>query len=266
MSKPLQGQWSLVTGASSGIGLALARELARRGSHIVLVARDSARLETAASALAEELGVRTEVVSADLVDPQSRASLATELAARGLVIDVLVNNAGVGAWGEFAYTNLDEERRLVELNVLSYMALTKLALPGMLSRRRGRILNVASTAGFFPGAHMAAYYASKAFVVSFSQAVARELVGSGVSLTCLCPGPVRTRFIEGLDIWLFHTPLVLDASRVARAGVDGLLAGRRIVVPGFLNWLIVESGRFSPRRMGEAIAGYLNQSAGRDRT
>jgi short-subunit dehydrogenase len=261
MSKPFQGQWSLVTGASSGIGLALARELARRGSHVVLVARNRAQLETAASTMVEEFDVRTEVLTADLADPHSPDALAAELSARGLAIDVLVNNAGVGAWGEFAYTKLEEERRLVELNVLSYMALTKLVLPGMLSRRRGRILNVASTAGFFPGAHMAAYYASKAFVLSFSQSVARELGGSGVSVTCLCPGPVRTHFIEGQDMRLFRTPLVLDASRVAEAGVAGLLAGRRIVVPGFLNWLIVESGRFSPRRMGEAIAGYLNRSS-----
>src|SRR5262249_54951879 len=150
-----------------------------------------------------------------------------------------------------------------ELNVLAMMALTKLMLPGMVSRRRGRILNVASTAAFFPGAHMAAYYASKAFVLSFSEAIAHELSRSGVSVTALCPGPVRTRFIDGEDSRPFHTPLLLGAARVAEAGVKGLLAGRRIVIPGFRNWLIVEAGRFSPRRLSEAIAGYLNESVER---
>ena len=263
MKKPLQEQWSLVTGASSGIGLELARALARRGSHLVLVARDRARLEKAAADLAREWSVQAEVLSADLAQPDSPATLFAELSRRGRAIDVLVNNAGVGVWGEFASTSLADERRLVELNVLASMGLTKLFLPGMVARRRGRVLNVASTAGFFPGARMAAYYASKAFVVSFSQAIASELGGSGVSVTALCPGPVRTAFIEGQDMRLFHSPLVLGAARVAEAGVRGLLAGRRIVIPGWRNWLIVELGRISPRRFSEAIAGYLNQPVGR---
>ena len=263
MKKPLEGQWSLVTGASSGIGLELARALGRRGSHLVLVARDRTRLVAAAEGLAREWSVEAEVVSADLAQPDSPAALFAELSARGRAIDVLVNNAGVGVFGEFASTDFQDEKKLVELNVLAAMALTKLCLPGMMRHRRGRILNVASTAGFFPGPHMAAYYASKAFVLSFSQAVARELEGSGVSVTSLCPGPVRTGFTEGQDIRLFHTPLVMDATRVAEAGVRGLLAGRRIVVPGILNWLLVELGRISPRRLSEAIAGYLNQPVGR---
>lgn len=263
MKKALEGQWSLVTGASSGIGLELARALARRGSHLVLVARDRTRLEGAAAGLSRAWSVQAEVASADLAQPDAPAALLAELSARGRAIDVLVNNAGVGVFGEFASTRLQDEKKLVELNVIAAMALTKLFLPGMMARRRGRILNVASTAGFFPGPHMAAYYASKAFVLSFSQAVAKELGGSGVTVTSLCPGPVRTGFTEGEDIRLFHTPLVLDASRVAEAGVRGLLAGRRIVVPGILNWLLVELGRISPRRWSEAIAGYLNQPVGR---
>jgi uncharacterized protein len=262
MNKPLKGQWSLVTGASGGIGLELARELAKRGSHLVLVARDRTRLEAAAAGVARQGGVRAEFVSADLASPDSPAMLAAELAARGLAIDVLVNNAGVGLWGDFARTHLEDERRLVDLNVLACMALTKLVLPGMMSRRRGRILHVASSAAFFPGPHMSVYYASKAFMLSFSLAMAHELIGSGVTVTCLCPGPTRTGFAEGQDMRLFHTMLVRDAAPVARAGVRGLLAGRRIVVPGFPTWFLIEFARFSPRRVVEAIAGYLNQPVG----
>jgi short-subunit dehydrogenase len=262
MSTPLRGQWSLVTGASSGIGREVARELARLGSHLGLVARDRSRLESTAAELARDFGGRAEVLVADLANPDSPAALGADLAARGIAIDVLVNNAGVGAWGDFAHTSLADERRLVELNVLAYMALTKLVLPGMLARRRGRILNVPSTAAFFPGPHMSAYYASKAFVLSFSQAVASEVSGSGVTVTCLCPGPTRTRFAEGQDMRLFHSPLVLDARPVARAGVNGMLAGRRVVVPGAFNWLLEETARISPRRLAEAIVGYLNRPPG----
>ena len=219
MKKTLKGQWSLVTGASSGIGLELARELAKQGSNLVLVARDRTRLEAAATSLARDWGVQAEVLPADLARPDSPAALTAEISARGLQVDVLVNNAGIGLWGEFARTSLDDERRLIELNVLACMALTKLVLPGMLARRRGRILNVASTAAFFPGPQMAAYYASKAFVLSFSQAVAHELSGSGVTVTSLCPGPVRTAFIEGNR----HSPLPHSAR--PRCGARG--AGRR---------------------------------------
>jgi len=177
-------------------------------------------------------------------------------------VDVLVNNAGYGTSGPFETTELRTELDLLQVNVVALTHLTKLLLPAMLAAKRGRILNVASTAAFQPGPFMAVYYASKAYVLSFSEALAEELSGTGVTVTTLCPGPVPTGFQAraGVDLKkVVRTPLVMDAAAVARAGYVGLMKGKRLVVPGLGNKLLVQSERFAPRRLVTKIARFLQE-------
>jgi len=262
--RPLDGWCALVTGASAGIGWEISRRLAARGACLVIVARDRARLEKAAATLAREHGVIADALVADLADSASPGTIAADLGARGMTIDILVNNAGYGLTGRFSQTSLEEERTLIRVDVDAVLALTKLFLPGMLERRRGRILSVASTAAFFPGPLMSTYYASKAFVLSWSTSLASELEGSGVTATCLCPGPTRTDFAAraGNDATrLFRTPLVMNADAVAEAGVRAMLRAKAIVVPGFLNQLLVQSARITPRWLVTRISRHLNENA-----
>ncbi|MFI5178793.1 MAG: SDR family NAD(P)-dependent oxidoreductase [Vicinamibacterales bacterium] len=238
---------TLITGASSGIGEALAHEFARRRSDLVLVARSGDKLRTLADALTRAHGVKAHVVVADLAAPGSAARVVDHVRAIGRV-DVLVNNAGFATFGPFVDTDLPTEIDEIRLNVETLTELTKRLLPDVLAAR-GKILNVASTAAFQPGPLMAVYYATKAYVLSFSEALGEELRGSGVTVTCLCPGPTRTGFQsragqEGarlLEIGL------MDAEAVAGAAVRGLFRGRRVIVPGVLNRLGVWVVRFSPR-------------------
>ena len=178
---------ALVTGASSGIGLELATLLAKDRHDLVLVARGRERLDGVARGLTEEFGVAATVLPADLTDPSAPIDIALALAERKLAIDILVNNAGFGVYGFFAQTPLEKELAMIQVNITALTHLTKLLLPGMLERRRGRILNVASTAAFQPGPLMAVYYATKAYVLSFSEALANETAGTGVTVTALCP-------------------------------------------------------------------------------
>jgi short-subunit dehydrogenase len=255
---------ALVTGASSGIGLELATLLARDRHDLVVVGRTAESLERVAAGLREELHVEVAVVVQDLAAPDAHRAVARELARRALAnIDVLVNNAGFGVYGLFAETPLEKELEMLRVNVAAPTALTKLVLPGMLARRRGRILNVASTAAFQPGPLMAAYYASKAYVLSFSEAIANEVAGSGVTVTALCPGPTITEFQKKAGVEstrLFTGPLVSDARRVALAGYRGMMRGRRVVIPGIGNFLLAEAVRVSPRRMVTAIARRIQES------
>jgi short-subunit dehydrogenase len=180
----------------------------------------------------------------------------------GLRVDILVNNAGSGLGGAFAETDLATELRMINLNVTALTHLTKLFLPGMLERGAGRILNVASTAAFVPGPFMAVYYATKAYVLSFSEALAEELTGTGVTVTALCPGPTATGFqsaarIEGAR--LFRMPGVSDAATVARLGFSGLMRGKRIVIPGLLNKLLPQIVRVSPRRLVTLVSRFLQE-------
>jgi short-subunit dehydrogenase len=262
--KPLDGSCALVTGASAGIGWEISRRLAARGACLVMVARDRTRLEKAAATLTREYGVIADALVADLADPASPSAIAAELASRGTTVDVLVSNAGYGITGRFSQNSLEEERALIRVDVDAVLALTKLFLPGMLDRRAGRVLTVASTAGFFPGPFMSTYYAAKAFVLSWSESLAEELRGTGVTATCLCPGPTRTHFAAragNAATRLFRTPLVMNADAVAEAGVRGMLAGKAVVVPGFLNNLLVQTARITPRQLVSRISGYLNERA-----
>ncbi len=246
MTRPL----ALVTGASSGIGEEIARVLAREGWDLVLVARNSERLHALAAELEAAYGTQSQVIPADLREPSAPEAVWRALAGRPL--DALVNNAGYGVAGPLAATPYAAELGMLQVNVVSLVALTKLALPGMVSRGRGRILNVASTAAFQPGPFMAGYYASKACVLSYSEALAEELRGSGVSATCLCPGPTRTDFFRRADLEgvAYVTRLGLLSSRgVAELGYRAMMAGQPLVIAGWLNRLLVFCVRLLPRRL-----------------
>jgi short-subunit dehydrogenase len=253
---------ALITGASGGIGLELARLCAKGGHDVILVARSQAKLEEIAKYLSGMYQVRVEIIVADLSDAEAPQAIMEEVTQRGLGIDVLVNNAGFGQWGLFGRGDLDRQLGMVQVNVVALMTLTRLALPRMVSKRRGRILNVASTAGFAPGPLMAVYYASKAFVVSFTEGIAQELRGTGITVTALCPGPTRTGFgaVAGTaDSNLFRTPAVMEAAPVAEAGYRGMMSGRALVVPGVLNKLLLLVIRLSPRWAVRGVSRWLQE-------
>jgi len=249
---------ALITGASSGIGLELARLFARDGHGVVLVARREDRLKELAAELTHRHDVRASVIVADLADPSAPPQIARRVAAAGLDVQFLVNNAGFGLAGEFARTDVTAELQMIQVNVVALTHLTKLFLPGMVGARQGAILNVASTAGFAPGPLMAVYYATKAYVISFSAAIAEELRNSGVTVTALCPGATRTEFQEraGLDLEAraFRGPWVADAASVARVGYQGMLRGKRLLVPGVFNKMMVAAARVaSPVLLAKAV-------------
>jgi uncharacterized protein len=242
---------ALVTGASSGIGLELARVFAREGHDLVLVARRELELAALAEELKSRYGAEATVVPADLAVPTGPQRVFEAVAAAGLEVDVLVNNAGLGGHGRFWETDAAVEQRALAVNIVALHTLTKLFLPAMVERGHGRVLNVASTAGFQPGPFMAVYYATKAYVLSFSEALAEELVGTGVSATALCPGVVPTGFQATAEISddmpLLKSPGAKSAEYVAAAAYKGMMRGRRIVIPGVLNKLGMQAGRLSPR-------------------
>jgi len=242
---------ALITGASSGIGRDLAMVFAEHGYDLILVARNEARLNEVGANLERRHGIRATVLAMDLSDPEAPARIASRLSVEGRRPGVLVNNAGFGVHGPFARTDAGQELRMIQVNVTALVHLTKLVLPGMIERRAGRILNVASTAAFQPGPFMAVYYATKAFVLSFSEALASELLGSGVTVTALCPGPTRTAFQASARMGptrLDASGLVMESEPVARAGFEGAMKGKTVVIPGLKNRLLAETVRFLPRR------------------
>lgn len=259
MTRPV----ALVTGASSGIGLELATLLARDGYDLVLVARNRERLADIARALHEEFGAAATVLARDLSDPDSPRAVAQEVDALGLEVEVLVNAAGLGVYGFFAQTPIEKELSMIRVNLLALTELTKRLLPRMLARGRGRILNIASTAAFQPGPLMAVYYATKAYVLSLSEALANETAGSGVTVTALCPGPTLTEFQKqaGVDkTRLFAGPLVSDARTVALFGYRAMQRGKRVAIPGMANRLLVAAERVTPRRLVTAVARRIQES------
>ena len=255
---------ALVTGASSGIGWELAKLLAADGYDLVVVARGK-KLPSLARELEEGFRVRAVPVAADLSRADSAARVLAEAEKLGVPIDVLVNCAGLGVHGKFAETDPARELESIAVNVVALTALTKGVLPKMVERRSGRILNVASTAAFQAGPLMAVYYATKAYVLSFTEALADEVKGSGVTVTCLCPGPTETEFQKRAGVEktaLFRGPLVMDARRVAKAGYEGMQRGRRLVIPGVANKAIAFSVRFAPRKMVTAMARRIQETRG----
>ncbi|MBZ5721980.1 MAG: SDR family oxidoreductase [Acidobacteriia bacterium] len=252
---------ALITGASGGIGYELARLFAKDHHNLVLVARSSGKLTQFANELQRQFGVSAKAVALDLGASPAPQFLFDQVQREGIAIDFLVNNAGYGRHGEFAEIPLEESLGQIQLNIIALTQITKLFLGPMMERRRGRILNVASTAAFQPGPLMAVYYATKAYVLSFSEALANELKPNGVTVTCLCPGPTETGFQERAA--LAGSRLVkfgmMSAKAVANDGYRGMLAGRAVVVSGVQNWLLAESVRFAPRRLVTAISRKVSE-------
>lgn len=251
---------ALVTGASMGIGRELARAAAADGHDLVLVARSRDRLDALAAELAERHGARTIVIDADLGDRDAPARVEQHVRDAESTVDALVNCAGFGSNGSYWTNARDRELEMIQVNVTTLADLTHRFVGGMVERGRGRILNVASTAGFVPGPKMAVYYASKAFVVSFTEALAHELRGTGVTATALCPGPVATAFskVAGNDQSILFRVGVAKPERVAAAGWHAMKRGRTICVPGWSNKLAIQGMRISPRFMARAVTALLN--------
>lgn len=249
----------LITGASSGIGWELARLFAADKSNLILVARSHDRLERLAVVLHQQNGCQTRVLVSDLSDPAAPQAICEELKRDGVQVDVLVNNAGFGAGGRFAELPLERHLAMLQVNVAALTDLTRRLLPGMIERRAGGVLNVGSTAAFQPGPMQAVYSATKAYVLSYSEALAEELTGSGVRVSCLCPGATATAFaaVAGMEKSLLFRSGVMDVRRVAEAGYRGFRAGRLIVVPGLMNQASSFSVRFTPRWLVRKIARAL---------
>lgn len=230
---------ALITGASSGIGSELARIFARHHQNLVLVARDRARLLALAAELESHYGITVTPITCDLSVPDAAAEVHRELRQRSLTTDILVNNAGFALGGAFTSANADQTVDLLQVNIVALTHLTRLLAPGMVARRWGRILNVASIAAFYPGPLTACYNASKAFVVSLSLALSNELKDTGVSVTCLCPGPTRTRFAQraGLTSTRAFSENVMDAAAVAESGYAAMMSGKPLAVSGLRNKL-----------------------------
>ncbi|PYQ98482.1 MAG: short-chain dehydrogenase [Acidobacteria bacterium] len=252
---------ALITGASSGIGLELARTLAANGHSLVIVARDEARLKAVAAQLESDYGVPVTWHAKDLSEPRAADDLWSDLSKANIIIDVLVNNAGVGLYGDFQDESLDAVRRMQMINVVALTTLTRLALPGMLARHRGRILNVASMVGYQPGGpRMAVYYATKSYVLSFSKGIARELDGSGVSVTALCPGLTKSAFEEksgAQETRLYRLVPQMTASAVAMAGYRAMMRGRRVVIPGVISKILAFAGELPPRTIALEVNRFL---------
>jgi hypothetical protein len=254
----LEMNFALITGASSGIGACFARALAARGKHLVLVARSKDKLEDLAREIRAKHSLHIEVVAQDLSTEGAAQHLVSTLNERGMVVDLLVNNAGFGAQGEFWKLPLDRQSQMLRLNIVALTELTHLLLPPMLARRSGGIINVSSTAGFQPVPYTSVYSATKAFVTSFSMALAEEVRDYGVKVVALCPGSTATNFFDASQYTKREFPGGLQApEEVVDAGLRALDRGRSLAVTRFINRLMVASLRFAPRRMVAREAGKM---------
>jgi hypothetical protein len=256
MSNPV----ALITGASVGIGEQFARQLSERGHDVVLVARDTARLEALAKEIEGRNGAHAEVLAADLTDPEQLAAVE----ARAREVDLLVNNAGFGTFGPFHTLDLDTEIREINLNVIALVRLTHAAAAAMVERGRGGILNVSSLAGFQPGPSNGTYSATKAFVTSFTEAVHEELRGTGVSVTALCPSFTHTEFQSRANVPAGSVPGFMwqEAPEVARAGLDGVAKNKAIVIPGTTNKVMGTLSAITPHVITRRLSGAILKRAG----
>ncbi|MCQ8897022.1 SDR family oxidoreductase [Limnobacter humi] len=254
-------QWALVTGASSGIGLHFAEQLAKGGVSLIISARSAAKLDELAAQWRSQYGVQVETAPGDLSRQGAAEALVATVRGKGIALNYLINNAGVGVFGEFKDNDLDGELAMMRLNMDSLTILTKRFLPDLIANR-GKILNVASTASFQPGPYMAVYYATKAYVLSFSEALAEELAPHGVSVTALCPGPTASGFQDKAD--MHHSAMVKGkrlptSEQVAIEGYQAMMGGKRVFIQGFMNWLMAQSVRFTPRRVVTALVAFLTR-------
>jgi len=245
---------ALVTGASAGLGVEFARQLSKRGHRLVLTARRKKRLEE----LAAELG-SARAIAIDLSKKDAAAKLIANVEENGEAIDLLVNNAGFGLIGRFAKADAKRLRQMIDLNVGTLTDLCRAAATGMIERKAGGIINVASTAAFQPGPNMAVYFATKAFVLSFTEALHEELKPHGVKVSCLCPGPTRTEFgeVAGFGGNGLFDRVAMNSPEVVAAGLEGLDKNKAVVVPGLVNKITASSGRFAPRSVVRKIAGAI---------
>ncbi len=253
---------ALITGASSGIGYELAKQFAQAGYHLVLVARSADVLRRISEEWSRTYRLSVTPLVYDLAQPSAPEAIVRALAQDGITVDVLVNNAGFGTYGKFADSDPAQELGMIQVNITALTHLTRLLLPGMIQRRRGRILNVASTAAFQPGPLMAVYYASKAYVVSFSQALANDLRGTGVTVTALCPGPTATKFSARAGVVgtrVFHGG-TMSAEAVARAGFCGLMRGQAVVIPGWRNAMLAHLARWLPPSFVVRLVRFIQET------
>ena len=255
---------ALITGASGGIGYELAFCFAKDGYDLVLVARREKELQKLAGEIREKYSVRVTVIAKDLAAPSAPGEIFSELRQAGVKVDILVNNAAFGTYGFFVRNDVARELEQIRLNVSALTHLTALFAAGMVSRKKGKILNVASTAAFQPGPLMAVYYASKAYVLSFSEALSSELKGSGVTVTCLCPGPTRTGFDKVAALEKLKVPKanVMSAAKVAEIGYRALMKGRTVVIAGFGNKLVALGAKLAPRSWSTAVSRMILETAG----
>jgi short-subunit dehydrogenase len=251
---------AVVTGASFGIGRDLAEICAREGHDLVLVARTQEKLESVREELERRFAVSSRVYAMDLTESAAPNELCAALEKKGIEVELLVNNAGFGSAGPFVEADLQLQLDMIQLNIKALTHLSRLLLPPMVERGRGRILNVASVAGFQPGPFMAVYYASKAFVLSFSEAMAEEVRGKGVTVTALCPGPTATEFQARakMESSRLRRLGLMSSRAVAEQGYRGMMGGRTVVVAGLMNRLLVQSLRLSPRFVVRKVAKWLN--------
>jgi uncharacterized protein len=250
---------TLITGASGGIGYELAKLFARDHHNLVLVARSADKLAQIATEL-QAHGVTVKIIALDLAAPPAAKFLFDQLEREGITIDILINNAGFGVFGEFAQKPEAEILGQIDLNIRALTELTRLFVPSMVKHRSGRIMNVASTAAFQPGPLMAVYFATKAYVLSFSEAIANELRHSGVSVTCFCPGATHTDFAKraGLEnSRLFKQLGAMSAEKVALDGYRAVMEGRTLAISGVHNWVVAQSTRFAPRKMVTAVSRWV---------
>jgi uncharacterized protein len=258
-----RGKWALITGASAGIGLALAAQLAAGGTNLILTARRRERLETLAGRLSEQRGVRIEVFPADLTLPVAPEQLFAFTETQRIAVDLLVNNAGFGAYGRFHTSDRTRQLAMVQVNVAAVVALTHLYLPRMIERRRGDILIVASTAAFQGLPYLATYAATKAFDLLFAEALAEEVRGFGIRVCALCPGSTTTEFqaVAGEPGRLYHYGTE-TADKVARVGLKALARGRSYAISGVGNYLGAHAQRLAPRQfVTRTVAKMLRPSA-----
>jgi short-subunit dehydrogenase len=256
----VERRWTIITGASAGIGVEFAKLFAAEGDGLVLVARRKDRLDTLAATLQDAHSIPTLTVDLDLSDADAPQALFDRVAAEGIVVHTLVNNAGFGLRGRFHTLPADRQADMVQVNIAALTDLSRLFLPGMIERGQGGILNVASMAAFQAGPHMAVYYATKAYVLSLTEALHEEALPYGVHVSALCPGPVATEFADVANLQgskLFES--AVDAASVARIGLAGYRANKAIVIPGLLNKVGITLGGLAPRALTRKVAGRLQK-------
>ena len=252
-------EYALITGASGGLGLEFSYLCAEDGYNLILIARSEDKLRSISEDIKGDYNVNVKIICKDLSDPSSAKEIFERVHGEQLDVAILINNAGFGGTGSFAETDLKNELGMMQVNMVSLAELAKYFLPGMIAGKHGKIMNLASTAAFVPGPFMSIYYATKAFVLSFSEALTNELKRTGVTVTALCPGPTYTDFqkranVESTRLFRYN---VMDARKVALTGYRGLMKGKSVVIPGVFNKLLIQSTRFSPRKTLTAISRWL---------